>query len=209
MAPRRASGAELVAVTNQYPKKTLGALNDLAERTHSPKAHHLREALSNYLEAHGQLPRPLWEFCGEQVPVVISSMDGRETASLPEMYALIQLGDHLFPSRLDVYLDSDSAWKRGADLQDSFIVLGGPRQNKVAVELLKHWGKKIPFELRDSRRSGSGAYLLANRQTEEEWVPDTAPGERVANAFSDFGLVVKGCCWPGVTPSALTPRFAR
>jgi hypothetical protein len=192
MAPRRASGAELVAVTNQYPKKTLAALNDLVERTHSPKAHHLREALKNYLEAHGQLPRPLWEFCGEQVPVVISSMDSRETATLPEMYALIQLGDHLFPSRLDVYLDSDPGWKRGADLRDSFIVLGGPRQNKVAVQLLKHWGKLIPFELKDSRSTGSGAYLLANRQTGEEWVPDTAPGERVANDFSDFGLVVKG-----------------
>jgi len=191
MAPRRAPGSELVAVTNQYPKDVLKALNELADVTHSPKAHHLREALRRHLEAHGQLRRPLWEFCGAQVPVIISSLDERQTASLPEMYALIQLGDRLAPSRLDVYLDSDPAWKRGTDLRDSFIVLGGPRQNRVAAELLGHWDEVLPFELTETESSGGAGYTLRNRQTGETWVPDSAPGERVANDFSDFGLVVK------------------
>jgi len=191
MAPRKPRGSELVAVTNQYPRDILDALSELARETHSPKAHHLREALRRHLEAHGQLPRPLWEFCGEQVPVIISSLDDRETASLPEMYALIQLGDRLAPSRLDVYLDTDPAWKRGADRSDSFIVLGGPRQNQVAAELLGHWDGVMPFELTETESSGGGRYTVRNRQTGETWVPDSAPGERVANDFSDFGLVVK------------------
>ena len=191
MAPRRASESELVAVTNQYPRETLEQLNELASITHIPKAHHLREGLRAYLEAHGRLPRPLWEFCGEQVPVIISSRDERQTASLPEMYALIQLGDHLFPSRLDVYLDTDPAWRRGSEQHDSFIVLGGPRQNRVAVELLRHWGQVMPFELRSRGNGKAATYLLHNRSTGEEWVPDFVRGERVANDFSDFGLVVK------------------
>ncbi|HUU55048.1 MAG TPA: hypothetical protein VMY87_09025 [Armatimonadota bacterium] len=191
MAARKPSSSNLVAVTNQYPKDVLEALSELVAVTHSPKAHHLREALRSHLETHGQLSRPLWEFCGEQVPVIISSLDERQTASLPEMYALIQLGDRLAPSRLDVYLASDPAWKRGTDMRDSFIVLGGPRQNRVGAELLGQWDKVIPFELTETEASGGAGYTLRNRETGETWVPDSAPGERVANDFSDFGLVVK------------------
>jgi hypothetical protein len=191
MAPRRASESELVAVTNQYPREMLRELNELAGVTHIPKAHHLREALQGYLEAKGRLPRPLWGFARQQVPVIISSRDQRQTASLPEMYALIQLGDHLYPTRLDVYLDSDPAWRRGADVHGSFIVLGGPRQNRVAVELLRHWGQLVPFELKARGDGRSTTYLLRNRGTGETWVPDPIRADRVANDFSDFGLVVK------------------
>jgi len=194
MVARRASESgesDKGAVTTQYPKDLRQKLQDLVDVTNSPKAHHLREALRRHLEAHGQLPRPLWEFCGEQVPVIISSLDDRQTASLPEMYALIQLGDGLAPSRLDVYLASDPAWKRGTEMRDSFIVLGGPRQNRVAGELLGHWDKVMPFELTETESSGGAKYSLRHRQTGETWVPDSAPGERVANDFSDFGLVVK------------------
>jgi len=179
MAPRRAGDSELVAVTNQYPKEVLEGLNDLAALTHSPKAHHLREALRNYLEANGRLPRPLWEFCGEQVPVIISSRDEARTASL------------LFPSRLDVYLHSDPSWRRGTELYGSFIVLGGPRQNRAAVELLESWDGRIPFALKETGADGGPSYAIHNRETGEAWVPDTAPGDRVPNDFSDFGLVVK------------------
>jgi hypothetical protein len=181
----------MVAVTNQYPRDLLDALNELAGITHSPKAHHLREALRDYLEARGQLPRSLWEFCRDQVPVIVSSTDDQPTASLPEMYALIQLGDHVFPSRLDVYLDSDSAWKRAADLYGSFIVLGGPRQNRVASDLLHQWRSLIPFELGDSESGPSGGYAVRNTETGETWTPDAATGDRVATDFNDFGLVVK------------------
>jgi hypothetical protein len=181
----------LVAVTNQYPRETLEALNELVSETHIPKAHHLREALRSYLEAHGRLRRPLWGFCREQVPVLISSRDGRETANLPEMYALIELGDHLFPVRLDVYLDSDQAGKRSREARGSFIVLGGPRQNRVAVELLNHWKSLIPFELRASGSAKAPTYLLRNRDTGDEWVPDQTRAERVPTDFNDYGLVVK------------------
>jgi hypothetical protein len=191
MAPRRSGESELVAVTNQYPRETLEELSELVALSHIPKAHHLREALRSYLEAHGRLQRPFWQFCGEQVPVIISSRDEHQTASLPEMYALIQLGDHLFPSRLDVYLDSDPGWKRGMELHESFIVLGGPRQNRVAVELLRHWDRLMPFELKSQGTGKTATYLLQNRSTGESWVPDPIRGQRVANDFSDFGLVVK------------------
>jgi hypothetical protein len=191
MAPRRASETELVAVTNQYPRELLDALNELVTISHVPKAHHLREALRHYLEAHGRRPRPLWEFCGERVPVIISSPQKTKSASLPEMYALIELGDHLYSSQLDVYLNSDSTWKRELVLAESFIVLGGPRQNRVAVELLRHWDRLMPFQLKDKRQAGQVTYAISNRDTGETWVPDTARGERVMNDFSDFGLVVK------------------
>ncbi len=191
MAPRRPGESELVAVTNQYPREVLEALNELVALTHIPKAHHLREALRRYLETHGRLSRPLWELDGERIPVIISSREARQTASLPEMYALIQLGDHLFPSRLDVYLDSDPASRRGMELYDSFVVLGGPRQNRVAVELLKHWDAIMPYELRSRGSAKLATYVLHNRDTGETWVPDPIRGERVANDFSDFGLVVK------------------
>ncbi len=191
MTPKRSGESGLVAVTNQYPREVLDALNELVAVTHIPKAHHLREALRGYLETHGRLARPLWEFCGDQVPIIISSRDTRQTASLPEMYALIQLGDHLFPSRLDVYLDSDPASKRGMDVQESFIVLGGPRQNRVAVELLRHWDKLMPYELKSRGGARLATYVLHNRDTGETWLPDPIRGERVANDFSDFGLVVK------------------
>lgn len=191
MAPRRASESELVAVTNQYPRETLEALNDLVSETHIPKAHHLREALRSYLEDNGRLRRPLWGFCREQLPVIISSRDRRETASLPEMYALIELGDHLFPTRLDVYLDGDDSWKRPAEGRGSFIVLGGPRQNRVAVELLDHWRKMMPFEVRAGGTAKSATYMLRNRDTGESWVPDQTVNDRVPTDFNDFGLVVK------------------
>jgi hypothetical protein len=191
MAPRRSGESELVAVTNQYPRDVLEALNELVALTHIPKAHHLREALRGYLEGHGRLARPLWEFCGDRVPVIISSREERQTATLPEMYALIQLGDHLFPSRLDVYLDSDPASKRSMDVHESFVVLGGPRQNRAAVELLRHWDRLMPYELSSRGGAKLATYVLHNRDTGETWVPDPIRGERVANDFSDFGLVVK------------------
>ncbi len=191
MAPRRASETELVAVTNQYPRDLLESLNDLVTLSHVPKAHHLREALRRYLEAHGRRPRPLWEFCGESIPVIISSPQKTRSASLPEMYALIELGDHIYPSQPDVYLNSDATWKRDLVLADSFIALGGPRQNRIAVELLRHWDRLMPFQLKDRRQAGKTTYTISNRDTGETWVPDTASGERVMNDFSDFGLVVK------------------
>ncbi len=49
----------------------------------------------------------------------------------------------------------------------------------------------MPFELTESRSSDGASYALRHRETGETWVPDSAPGERVANDFSDFGLVVK------------------
>jgi hypothetical protein len=180
-----------VAVTNQYPRELLEDLDGLASSTHIPKAHHLREALRSYLEAHGSRPRPLWEFCGQRVPVIISSRQGRQSASLPEMYALIKLGDHLYPSRPDVYLSSDALQRRATVFAGPFIVLGGPRQNEAAAELLNHWDRLTPFQLREQRSGSHPTYAFHNRDTGERWVPDSARGDRVADEFSDFGLVVK------------------
>ena len=191
MTRRRRSESELVAVTNQYPRDVLEALGELTGLTHVPKAHHLREALQNYLEAHGRLSRPLWEFCGERVAVVISARPKSRSASLSEMYALIHLGDHLFPSQLDVYLSSDESWRRGAALADGFIVLGGPRQNRLSVDLLRRWEGLMPFQLKETRSSSNPTYGLHNWETGEKWVPDPARAERVPDHFSDFGLVVK------------------
>lgn len=188
---RRMGEARPVAVTTHYPRDLLAALDELAGATHIPKAHHLREALRAHLEVHGTRPRPLWEFCGEQVPAIISSREGRQSASLPEMYALIKLGDLLYPRRLDVYLGADPSWKRGAVLSGGFIVLGGPRQNPVAGELLRHWEGMVPFQLKQQRTNRATTYVLHNRETGERWVPDSARAERVPNDFSDFGLVVK------------------
>jgi len=192
MAARRISEQRQIAVTNQYPRDLLSRLDELVVASHIPKAHHLREALRNYLEAHGRYPRPLWEFCSSQVPVIISSRKERESASLPEMYALIKLGDHIYPSRMDVYLSSDPALRRGTMLADSsFVVLGGPRANRVAGELLRHWDRQVPFKLREQKSAGHATYTIHNRATGERWVPDFARAERVPNDFSDFGLVVK------------------
>lgn len=191
MTPRRKSDRALLAVTNQYPQDLLDGLNSLVTETHIPKAHHLREALRRYLEAYGRRPRPLWEFCGERVPVVVSSPQKGRTASLSEMYALIALGDHLYPSQLDVYLSGDGTWRRDSVLSENLIVLGGPRQNQAATQLLRHWDKLIPFQLREKRSRGNSHYALENRETGESWVPDSARADRVADDFNDFGLIVK------------------
>lgn len=189
--PRRRRESGLVAVTNQYPRELLEGLNELAGETHVPKAHHLREALRNHLEAHGRRRRPLWEFCGERVPVIISARPQSRSGSLPEMYALMQLSDYLLPSQLDVYLSSDQTWQRRTAAGESFIVLGGPRQNRAAVDLLRHWDGLMPFRLRERRGAASPAYTLENRETGESWVPDLARAEKVPDDFSDFALVVK------------------
>jgi len=180
-----------VAVTNQYPRELLEGLNELASQTHVPKAHHLREALRNHLEAHGRRRRPLWEFCEERVPVIISARPKSRSASLSEMYALIHLSDYLYPSQLDVYLSSDQTWQRRTAAGESFIVLGGPRQNRAAVDLLRHWDGLMPFRLREKRGGSNPTYALHNRETGESWVPDPARAEKVPDDFSDFGLVVK------------------
>ncbi len=191
MRAKRKRESGLVAVTNQYPAGLLEGLNALVAETHIPKAHHLREGLRRYLEAHGYWPRPLWEFCGDRVTVIISSVDRGRSARLSEMYALIELGDRLGPSAVDVFLSSDGAWKREAVVAGDLIVLGGPRHNRAAVEVLRHWGELMPFELRDRRSGSNPTYTLQNRDTGEAWVPDSPHADRVASDFNDFGLVVK------------------
>jgi len=191
MERKRARESRSVAVTNQYPRELLNDLDELIAATHIPKAHHLREALRAYLEDHGTRVRPLWEFAGTRVPVVISSRQGSNSASLPEMYALIELSDHLYPSRLDVYLGSDPILRRSPVLSEGFVVLGGPRQNRIAGELLRHWQRLMPFQLTEQKSGAMATYALQNRETGERWVPDSARAERVLNDFSDFGLVVK------------------
>jgi hypothetical protein len=191
MERKRARESRPIAVTNQYPRELLTGLEELIATTHIPKAHHLREALRAYLENNGTRTRPLWEFAGSRVPVVISSRQGSSSASLPEMYALIELSDHLYPLRLDVYLSSDPILKRSQVLEESFVVLGGPRQNRVAGELLRHWQRLMPFQLTEQKSGAMTPYALHNRETGERWVPSSARAERMPNDFSDFGLVVK------------------
>ena len=196
-----------VSVTSNYPEDSLRVLDALADATGSPKAHHLREALQRHLEAHGRLPRPLWGFCQQQerVPVIISSVDEEQTgsdddsASLPETYALISLGDHLYPRRLDVYLDTDSAWERRVEPRGGFVVLGGPDKNRTAKDFLKQWGGLIPFSLEpaDSEKADSHKrddYVLVEPKTGDRWVPDRPTGpreDRLPNDFADYGLVVE------------------
>jgi hypothetical protein len=195
------------SVTSKYPEDSLRALDELAEATGSSKAHHLREALQRHLEAHGRLDRRLWGFCQyqERIPVIISSIEQEqkasedETASLPEAYALISLGDHLYPRRLDVYLDTDTAWERRVAPRGGFVVLGGPDKNRTARDLLKRWAALIPFGLEpagpdrpDSDKKTD--YVLVEPKTGERWVPDRPTGsreDRLPNDFADYGLVVE------------------
>ncbi len=191
-----------VSVTSNYPEDSLAALDALAHATGSPKAHHLREALHRYLEAHGRLPKPLWGFCQhqERVPVIISSVDedrtgsGDDSASLPETYALISLGDHLYPRRLDVYLDTDTAWERRVEPRGGFVVLGGPNRNRTARDFLKQWGGRVPFSLDAADSDKRTDYVLVEPKTGDRWVPDRPTGpreDRLPNDFADYGLVVE------------------
>ena len=60
-------------------------------------------------------------------------------------------------------------------MRDSFIVLGGPRQNQVAGELLGHWDEVMPFELTETESPGSAGYTLRHRETGETWVQFQRP----------------------------------
>jgi len=183
-----------VAVTTQYPQRMLNALDDLAQQTHVPKAHHFRSALKQFLESQGKLPRPILDFCQSRVPVIVSART-QGHASLPETYALMALGDHLFPVRLDAYLSTDKTLQAGRVLgQEPFIVLGGPRRNQVSAQVLNMLRDRLPFEMPTASKSRYAS--IVNRETGERWTPDHAEAEKVSHDFSDYGLLVRAQ-WDG------------
>lgn len=182
-----------IAVTSQYPQRMLNALDELAQQTHVPKAHHFRAALRQYLESQGKLPLPILDFCQSRVPVIVSART-RGYASLPETYALMALSDHLFPVRLDVYLSTDKTLRTGRVLgQEGSIVVGGPRRNQVAAQVLAMLRSRLPFEMTSASKSRYTSII--NRETGERWTPDHAEAEKVSHDFADYGLLVRAH-WP-------------
>jgi len=188
MAPQ--GDGKQVPVTSHYPEVLIRLLEDLAEETHVPKAHHLREALRGYLRDQGKLSKPLFEIEAVRVPVIISARYRRH-ASLPEMYALIAIGKHLHPASIDVYLSSDEILRQGRTLEGSYVLLGGPKNNPVTAEALQALDAVRPLTLRLEVDSESGAAEILDRRTGERFRSDQAVEEQVPHDFSDYGVAVK------------------
>ena len=179
-----------IAFTSYYPRELLEQLEELAQQTHIPKAHHLREALRQHLENQGRLPRPLLEFCGERVPVIISARQPQH-GSLPEMYALMELSDYLYPTQLDVYLSNDKILEPTGVLEGSFIALGGPDKNRVSAKILQSLSQQMAVHMFLERQDDGRVAVIKNQATGEKWRADEVEMEAIPHDFSDYGLIVK------------------
>lgn len=193
--PRPRSGEDLVTVTAQYPRALVTGLRELVQASHISKVHHLREALRRHLDA-GWAARPvLWEFCGGQVPVVTSSLDG-EQASEAELCGLLKLAERLRPLKLEVYPSwqvTPQSWRLLSET--GVVVLGGPRTNHVAAEILRAWEGVVPVQISEHPGGGSGGYAVRNVVSGEAWLPDNRADRGIPSDLSDFGLIVK-CASP-------------
>lgn len=178
-----------IPITSHYPRALIQLLEEHAEETHIPKAHHLREALRQYLQAQGRLPKPLFDTKSTRVPVIISARYQRH-ASLPEMYALIAIGKHLYPAILDAYLSSDEILRQGRVLEGTFVLLGGPRNNAITAEMLTALNAVKPLTLRMVANDDSGDAEILDQRTGDRFRSDQAVEEQVPNDFNDYGLAL-------------------
>jgi hypothetical protein len=178
-----------IPVTSHYPQMLIQLLEELSEETHIPKARHLREALRQYLQAQGRLPKPLFNVDAARVPVIISARYQRH-ASLPEMYALITIGKHLYPATLDAYLSSDETLRTGRTLEGTFVLLGGPKNNAITAEVLAALDAVKPLTLRMEINSDTGAAEIHDKRTGQRLRSDQAVEEQVPTDFNDYGLAV-------------------